>query len=75
MWKSISNEAKDLVKKMLEKDPKLRICTKEALNHSWFTSQTTSANELSIAEENINKYCNEGYFNVESIKPEFSTIK
>lgn len=34
-WKIISNEAKDLVMKMIEKDTKRRISTKDAMNHAW----------------------------------------
>ncbi|MQL94772.1 hypothetical protein Taro_027419, partial [Colocasia esculenta] len=34
-WPSISNSAKDLVKKMLRADPKERLTAIEVLNHSW----------------------------------------
>ncbi|CAD8156509.1 unnamed protein product [Paramecium octaurelia] len=34
-WKKISNEAKDLVMKMIEKDTKKRISAKDAMNHPW----------------------------------------
>ncbi|KAG8377975.1 hypothetical protein BUALT_Bualt08G0089700 [Buddleja alternifolia] len=34
-WPSISNGAKDLVKKMLTRDPKKRITAAEALEHPW----------------------------------------
>jgi len=35
-WSKISEKAKDLVSKMLAKDPKERISTTDALKHSWF---------------------------------------
>ena len=35
-WKHISGEAKDLVEKMIVKEPSRRITLREALNHSWF---------------------------------------
>ena len=35
-WKEYSPEAKDLVSKLLIKDPKLRMTASEAINHSWF---------------------------------------
>lgn len=60
---------------MTEKDPKIRISAKEALLHPWFTMECTGSNALSITKENINKYCNEGYFDVENIKPEFNVIR
>lgn len=34
-WDEISAEAKDLIKLMLEKDPKKRISAKDALQHPW----------------------------------------
>lgn len=34
-WPSISNSAKDLVKKMLQADPKSRLTASEVLNHPW----------------------------------------
>ncbi|KAK9147353.1 hypothetical protein Scep_006110 [Stephania cephalantha] len=34
-WPSISNSAKDLVKKMLRNDPKERLSSLEVLNHPW----------------------------------------
>ena len=35
-WTSISSEAKDLILKMLEKDPTKRITFNDALKHEWF---------------------------------------
>ena len=36
IWKEISNEAKDFITKLLDKDLKTRIEMKEALEHPWF---------------------------------------
>jgi len=44
-WSKISEKAKDLVSKMLEKDPKDRITTKDALNHSWFNQSEAEIND------------------------------
>lgn len=35
-WKTVSDEAKDLVTKMLAKDPEKRITADECSNHPWF---------------------------------------
>lgn len=35
-WSSISDEAKDFVKKLLIKNPKKRMTAQEGLNHPWF---------------------------------------
>ena len=34
-WKSISMDAKDFIKKMIQYDPNVRISADEALKHSW----------------------------------------
>ena len=75
IWSRISNEGKDLTKKLLAKLPELRISAKEALSHPWFTLENTDTHSLTISELNMNKYCNKRYFNVESIKPDFSKVK
>ena len=36
IWKKISNEAKDFIKKLLVKNPEKRMNVKEALQHEWF---------------------------------------
>ena len=35
-WSCISEEAKDLIRKLLVKDAKKRICAKDVLCHPWF---------------------------------------
>ncbi|CAA0825171.1 Calcium-dependent protein kinase 21 [Striga hermonthica] len=40
-WPSISNSAKDLVRKMLTKDPKRRITSAQVLEHPWITGQAS----------------------------------
>lgn len=36
-WTEISVEAKDLICRMLEKDPSTRISVNDAMKHKWFT--------------------------------------
>jgi serine/threonine protein kinase len=45
-WDHISLEAKDLVQRMLEKDPRKRITTAEILQHPWITSVNVKLDEV-----------------------------
>ena len=36
-WPQLSNQAKDLVTRLLEKNPKKRLSLEEALAHEWFS--------------------------------------
>lgn len=40
-WSQVSTQAKDLITKMLEKDPKKRISAVDALNDPWILTFTT----------------------------------
>ena len=74
LWTQISSEGLDLVKRMLDPNPATRITAKEALSHAWFTLEHISNSMLTIAQENMKKYCSEKVFNVEKIKPNFSMV-
>ncbi|CAD8062120.1 unnamed protein product [Paramecium sonneborni] len=39
VWTKISNEAKDLIKKMLQKQPGMRPNSKDLIKHAWFKKQ------------------------------------
>ncbi|KAH9616728.1 hypothetical protein KSS87_014850, partial [Heliosperma pusillum] len=41
-WPSISDSAKDLIRKMLERDPKKRLTAYEALCHPWIVDDTVA---------------------------------
>lgn len=60
-WKQISEQAKDLVQKMLCKDPAQRISTKEARKHKWLHPDTeyVSSGLLSFCEDTEQE---RGYF-------------
>ena len=50
---TISNNAKDLIQKLLNKDINLRITAQEALNHSWFKENNTKEILNEILNENV----------------------
>lgn len=45
----VSPQAKDLLRRMLEKKPNERICVKEALQHEWFGYVATRSSTSSLA--------------------------
>jgi len=53
-WDKISADAKDVVTKMLHKDPRLRINAREALAHPWFNPNNQSVNENVLLEVSAN---------------------
>lgn len=73
-WKSVSEEGKDLVLKMIAKNPQERCTAGEALTHKWFSSEHNDDLLLSCAAENMKKYNTKDRFNLKKIKPEFSML-
>jgi len=71
----LSEQAIDLMKKMLERDPAVRIGSHQALEHEWminggnFETEKSSPVYLSSAQENMKKFQEENRFNVKNIKP------
>ena len=64
IWNKISNEGKNLVKKLLELNPNKRISAKEALEDDWFKMSNNpignlSNNNLQIFMKNITEFCAE----------------
>ena len=54
-WKNISNEAKDLIEKMLDKDFNNRPSAKEVLNHPWFKLFDEDSLKVAHSDDNDNK--------------------
>lgn len=73
-WSFVSAEAKDLVGRMVRKDPQERCTAMEALQHPWFSLEHAQLKSLSNAQENMKRHQNEDRFNVGKIKPEFSMV-
>lgn len=48
-FKDVSNDAKDLIKKMLEYQPEKRISAKQAILHPWFQNAMKKSEKESIA--------------------------
>lgn len=55
---SASNEVQDLVKKLLEVDPVLRLSAAQALKHPWFTKFKAKSLYNNIEKEKIEMYLN-----------------
>jgi len=59
--KHVSNEGKDLLKKLLERNPKKRISASEALEHPWIKHQATKAvikkEDAKNVFNNIQNFC------------------
>jgi serine/threonine protein kinase len=58
----ISNECKDLIQKLIEKNTSKRFTCEQALNHAWFkdieiTIETSKLKEMSSNLENHKKQC------------------
>lgn len=58
-WEDISDDAKDLVKKMLEYDPSKRISANDALQHKWIRTHTSGEKvEKSLAKKTLSNLKN-----------------
>jgi len=55
-WQKVSNDAKDLILKMLQKKAKQRISIKDALDHPFFTESTEDIQLDSVTIENLRKW-------------------
>lgn len=69
-WDPVSDNAKDLVLRMIAKNPETRCTASEALQHPWFSLESTNLTSLSNAQDNMKRYQNDYRFDVGRIKPE-----
>lgn len=58
IWKSVSKEAKDLIKKLLTYDPAERISADQALRHPWIADRTALNVDQQIAEQALSNFMN-----------------
>uniref|UniRef100_K3X6H8 Protein kinase domain-containing protein n=1 Tax=Globisporangium ultimum (strain ATCC 200006 / CBS 805.95 / DAOM BR144) TaxID=431595 RepID=K3X6H8_GLOUD len=49
VWRQISSEAKDFLRKLLQVDPEKRLSAEEALAHKWFMAPDTPRSPLSVS--------------------------
>lgn len=54
-WKPVSNEAKDLIRKLLKVKPTERYAAEPALNHSWIRCQAPKATQLGLQGDVVSK--------------------
>ena len=53
-FKQVTNEAKDLLKRMLQLDPSKRLSASECLKHPWITGEChTAAHMVHLAESQV----------------------
>ncbi len=64
-FENISSDAKDLIQKLLEKNPKKRLSAHDALRHNWFKSLDIKSN---IIESNVDKI-KESLSNIQKYNP------
>ena len=57
-WDAVSPEAKDLISRLLHRDPQQRLSAREALAHAWFEKEKEELEdrELPAAKEGIEKF-------------------
>ena len=55
-WKNISNDAKDLISKMLDINPDTRLSAKEAIDHIWFEKNKSNDFLDDKCMENLTKF-------------------
>lgn len=55
-WGKISQEAKDLLSRVLSKDPELRMTSKQAFHHSWIQNYNQNSDlELQLSNDSLTK--------------------
>jgi len=58
VWKSVSKEAKDLIKKLLTYDPAERIGAEQALQHPWIADRASIHVDSQVAEQALGNFMN-----------------
>lgn len=54
VWTGVSDDGKDLINKLLVKDPKQRISIKEVLEHRWIVNKDQNIRELRRKSQDMN---------------------
>lgn len=62
VWQSVSPEAIDLIRKLLQPDVEERWTASQAVRHEWFASKTTRASPESQGRSTISPHLSEGFF-------------
>lgn len=55
-WKTVSEEAKDLISKLLTLDPKERLTADQALNHPWMLKDKKTLEATAVPLDELRKY-------------------
>ena len=67
IFSTISGEAKDLMKCLLDKNPKTRLCATEALNHAWFKKYKMKEKVTAVSDVKFKSFIS----NLKSYKPDY----
>lgn len=54
-WENITSEAKDLITRMLDKNPKTRMTSQQCLEHSWLKSEKVGITPHQVTESIVKK--------------------
>jgi len=54
VWNNVSAEGKDLISKLLAKDPKKRVSITEVLDHKWITNGDAGIKEFRRKSQDLN---------------------
>lgn len=70
IWEDVSVDCKDLISKLLEKDPKKRLTAKQALQHKWFQGVNKNKRkslgkvDVNIKNENLSSLLKKNALNI-----------
>lgn len=56
VWEEVSKPAKDLIQRLIVKDPTKRLTVEQILRHPWMTLKNVSTDPLNVTRKNLLNY-------------------